>query len=353
MSKKKRDIFVEAHSGYKPFSYPEFFDMYKQHDVELSWFADEIDLSRDATDWTQVPEVDKYIITQILKGFTQSDVAVSEGYSYLIRALKHTEIRMCLTSFANRENVHILSYSLLLETLGFDDSMYQEYKFVPSINSTFEFAEKAKIRQFHEYLEICGGDEYQATLAFRKAVAFMLAVYAGGLEGVSLFSQFAVLFNYARQNKFAGMAKIVEYSSKDEQAHLQGNAAIFKHIIKENREIWNDDFKRDIYSAFREIASYQFEYIDYVFATGNPKDLDKETMKEYVKYMVDTRLKQFGLKPEYGVKENPLPWFEEMLNTSTMTNFFDAKAADYSKMALTGDWGEARNKMKEIFGEKV
>jgi len=260
-------------------------------------------------------------------------------------------VKMALASFAARENVHILSYSLLLETLGFDDSVYQEYKFIPSLNATFEFAEKAKIKQFHEYLEIANGDEETAQLLFRKAVAYMLAVYAGGLEGVSLFTSFAVLFNFTRTNRFNGMGKVVEYSANDENVHLEANALIFKTIIKENRAIWNDEFKKSIYAAFREIAQMQFEYIDYVFKLGNPDGLTKEEMVEWVKYMVDTRLKQFGLKPEYGVKECPLPWFDEMLTTPTMTNFFDAKAADYSKLAMTGSWTDAKSKMQELFSD--
>ena len=62
-------------------------------------------------------------------------------------------------------------------------------------------------------------------------------------------------------------------------------------------------------------------------------------MKQYIRYIADRRLLTIGMKPEYGVKRNPIPWVEGMLG-ATHTNFFEAKVTDYSKGALTGSWAD-------------
>jgi ribonucleoside-diphosphate reductase beta chain len=45
------------------------------------------------------------------------------------------------------------------------------------------------------------------------------------------------------------------------------------------------------------------------------------------------------MKGIFKVKKNPLPWVEEMINSPIHTNFFENRATDYAKGALSGDWG--------------
>jgi ribonucleoside-diphosphate reductase beta chain len=44
------------------------------------------------------------------------------------------------------------------------------------------------------------------------------------------------------------------------------------------------------------------------------------------------------------VKKNPLPWVEEMINAPTHTNFFENRATDYAKGALSGRWEDVWGK---------
>ena len=47
-----------------------------------------------------------------------------------------------------------------------------------------------------------------------------------------------------------------------------------------------------------------------------------------------------GLKEIYLVDVNPLPWLDEILNGVEHTNFFENRATDYAKGAVTGNWGD-------------
>ena len=58
-------------------------------------------------------------------------------------------------------------------------------------------------------------------------------------------------------------------------------------------------------------------------------------MGQYIRYIADRRLLQLGLKPNYKVKDNPLPWIDEVLGTEHQ-NFFEGRATAYMKAGLRG-----------------
>jgi ribonucleoside-diphosphate reductase beta chain len=81
-------------------------------------------------------------------------------------------------------------------------------------------------------------------------------------------------------------------------------------------------------------------FIDLAFEMGEMKDLTSEDVKKYIRYIADRRLISLGMKGIYKVKKNPLPWVEEMINAPTHTNFFENRATDYAKGAVSGNWDE-------------
>jgi ribonucleoside-diphosphate reductase beta chain len=73
--------------------------------------------------------------------------------------------------------------------------------------------------------------------------------------------------------------------------------------------------------------------------------MDKEKVKDYIKYIADQRLKLIGFKPNFGIEENPLPFMGEITST-VLTNFFEGKVTEYARGALTGSWEELKNAVK-------
>ena len=79
-------------------------------------------------------------ITQILRIFTQSDVAVGGNYcDIFIKQFKNNEIRNMLLSFANREGTHQRSYALLNDTLGMPESEYSLFLSFKQMASKIDF----------------------------------------------------------------------------------------------------------------------------------------------------------------------------------------------------------------------
>jgi ribonucleoside-diphosphate reductase beta chain len=135
-----------------------------------------------------------------------------------------------------------------------------------------------------------------------------------------------------------GMGQIVTWSIVDETMHTESMIRLFRTYIEENKEIWNDQLKSDIYTIAEKMVTLEDRFIDLAFDMGEMPGLTAEDVKTYIRYIADRRLISLGLKGIFKVKKNPLPWVEEMINAPTHTNFFENRSTDYAKGALSGDW---------------
>jgi ribonucleoside-diphosphate reductase beta chain len=113
---------------------------------------------------------------------------------------------------------------------------------------------------------------------------------------------------------------------------------LFRAYVEENRDLWHDELKSQIYVIAEKMVELEDKFIDLSFSMGEMQDLTAEDVKKYIRYICDRRLIALGLKGIFKIKKNPLPWVEEMINAPTHTNFFENRATDYAKGALSGTW---------------
>jgi ribonucleoside-diphosphate reductase beta chain len=226
---------------------------------------------------------------------------------------------MMLVSFAAMEAVHQEAYSLLLETLGKEEDIYQEFMDIQ------EMVEK------HEYLS-------DFNMNSKHDIAKTMAVYSGFTEGVQLFSSFAILLNYPRHNLMKGMGQIVTWSIRDESLHVENVSKLFRTFIAENPEIWTDKLKYEIYCAAERVVELEDKFIDICFDKAEIPDLKAEEVKEYIRYIADRRLLGLGMKNIFHSSENPLPWIDMQVNAVEHTNFFENRATEYAKASTQGNW---------------
>jgi glutaredoxin 3 len=317
---------LEESKSYKPFSYPWAVE-YAIKSEKAHWGEWEAKLQDDVAQWNngKLTDAERNHITQILRLFTQSDVQVGTNYleSYIPK-FKNNEIRAMLTSFANREFVHQRSYALLNDTLGLPES---------------EFSAFAAVQEMSDKLEFMSDIDVGSQSGLCKAVARSVIN-----EGMSLFSAFVMLLNYQRYGKMRGMCEIVEWSIRDESMHCEGMVRLFRTFCEEHPRIVTDAFKGDIYQMVRNAVSLEDAVIDLAYEMGNLEGLSSEEVKSYIRYIADRRLIQLGLKGNYGVKENPLPWVDWIIAGDSHKNFFEGVVTDYNAAGISGDdwgWGSA------------
>jgi len=318
----------------KGFHYPHFWEYYKLHD-RMHWTADEINLSQDIHDITKASNEESKYINDVMRLFTTNEVIVGTGYAAMLRIFKPTEVLAWLSSANAREYTHIESYSLFTETIGLPNSIYTDFLEIPVMSTKTEYLDKAKVRKFEDYKAV-GMTDADVDKEFRRAVARMLAIYAGGAEGVSLMAQFASLLAYQFLGKYPGLCTIVEFSLKEEALHNKANSHLFRDYITENHDIWDDSLKYDIYEGMREIVAYEHALIDYL----QPPHMNPNDLKRYVEYCADNALKELGMKANYGITTNPLSYMDDAVGV-VLTDFFSGTVTEYSKQ-LQGNWEDIR-----------
>ena len=324
MIKKAQSRLTDERSSFKPFNYPWAYDAWLKHE-QSHWLHTEVPMAEDVKDWkNKLTKEEKEFLTHIFRFFTQGDIDVAGGYvkNYLPH-FPQPEIRMMLSGFAAREALHIAAYSHLIETLGLPETTYNQ------------FLQYQAMRDKHEYVfNVTAGE----STTMSKATD--IAVFSAFTEGMQLFSSFIMLLNFPRHGSMKGMGQIVTWSIVDETQHAEAMIKLFRTYIEENKEIWNDELKAKIYTIAEEMVRLEDCFIDLAFSMGAMQDLDADDVKKYIRYITDRRLISLGLKGIMKVKRNPLPWVEEMINAPTHTNFFENRATDYAKGALTGSWEE-------------
>jgi len=309
---------------FKPFNYPWAYDAWLKHE-QSHWLHTEVPMSEDVNDWKKrLNDGEKHFLTNIFRFFTQGDIDVAGGYvkNYL-PYFPQPEVRMMLMGFAAREALHVAAYSHLIETLGMPETTYQE------------FLEYDSMRAKHDYFM-----DLSNTNGTPESVATNIAAFSAFTEGMQLFSSFIMLLNFPRHGKMKGMGQIVTWSIVDETMHAESMIKLFRTYVEENRELWNDELKSSIYTIAEKMVELEDKFIDLSFEMGEMQDLTSADVKKYIRYICDRRLISLGLKGIFKVKKNPLPWVEEMINAPTHTNFFENRATDYAKGALSGKWDD-------------
>jgi len=323
---KKKNKLTDERAHFKPFNYPWAYDAWLKHE-QSHWLHTEVPMLEDVKDWKKkLTPSQKQFLTHIFRFFTQGDVDVAGGYvkNYL-PYFPQPEVRMMLTGFAAREALHIAAYSHLIETLGLPESTYNQ------------FLEYEAMKDKHDYfLDLADQDE--------NTIAQQIAAFSAFTEGMQLFSSFIMLLNFPRHGMMKGMGQIVTWSIVDETMHAESMIKLFRTFVEENRDIWNDKLKGEIYSIAEKMVVLEDKFIDLAFDMGDMPNLTPADVKQYIRYICDRRLISLGLKGIFKVKKNPLPWVEEMINAPTHTNFFENRATDYAKGALSGTWDDVWGK---------
>ena len=320
MAKQKKLKLTDDRPFFRPFTYPWCFEAWVKSE-QSHWLHLEIPMAEDVKDWKiRLTDEERYFLTQIFRFFTQGDVDVAGGYvrNYL-PVFPQPEVRMMLSSFCAREAVHVAAYSHLIETLGMPDSTYNE------------FLEYEAMRDKHEYFT-------KFTNKTSRNIAQQMAAFSAFTEGMQLFSSFIMLLNFPRHGKMKGMGQIITWSIVDETLHAESMIKLFRTFIEENRDIWHDELKGEIYTIATKMVELEDKFIDLAFRLGPMEGMTADEVKLYIRYICDRRLIAMGLKGINKVKTNPLPWVEAMVNAPTHVNFFENRSTDYAKGALTGDW---------------
>lgn len=215
--------------------------------------------------------------------------------------------------------IHTVAYAHLNDTLGIED--YDAFLTEPTA--------KAKIDRL---LSIKDTKD-------KKEMARSLAVFSAFTEGVSLFSSFAILFNFSRFNKLKGVGQIISWSVLDESLHSEAGTWLFREFVKENPEVWDDELKKSIYDAARLTIEIEDNFIDNVFDGKVIEGIDSKDLKAFIRHRANVKLGEVMCKTNWkNIDQEALKrmaWFDTLSQGVSQQDFFAGRETLYSKGSIS------------------
>ena len=274
------------------------------------WTAEEINLSNDERDWTQLTENERYFIKNIIGFFAGSDGIVNENLaSRFQREIEIPEIRAFYTYQSYNETIHSITYSLLIDTYIKDHDeklrILNSIEHIPCVTQKAQWALK--------------WIENQDVSFATRLVAFSI------VEGIFFSGSFCAIYWLKKRGLMEGLTFSNELISRDEGLHCEFATLLYSKIIHKLDE-------SVIYDMIEEAVQ-----IEKVFITESLPcaliGMNSTLMCQYIEFVADRLLLQLGYDKKWNV-ENPFD-FMELISLRPKTNFFEKKVGEYKKSTIS------------------
>jgi len=324
MSKTSQDILLAPDDNrfvMFPIKCDDIWKMYKKQ-VDCFWRAEEIDLSKDITNWESLNADEKYFISMILAFFAASDGIVLENLaSRFMNDVQLAEARAFYGFQIAMENIHSETYSLLIETYIKDkedkSKLFNAISHFPCIKKKSDWAQK----WIHDN---------------RSSFATRLVAFAC-VEGIFFSGAFCSIYWLKKRGLMPGLTFSNELISRDEALHCEFAVLLYSKLQKKID-------KARIHEIIKEAVEIETEFICDALPC-KIIGMNSDLMTQYIKFVADRLALQLGYKKIYNVT-NPFPWME-LISLESKTNFFEKRVSEYA--LATKDMTEDIFELKEDF----
>ena len=302
--------------------YP-FFEKLIEKQLSFFWRPEEVDLSNDRSDYSDLPPNEQHIFISNLKYQTLLDSVQGRSPNVaLLPLVSIPELETWIETWSFSETIHSRSYTHIIRnivsdpSIVFDDIVTNE-EITKRAESVTEFYDELIALTNHMYannINIAEDAEFRKKI---KTALYLTIVSVNVLEAIRFYVSFACSFSFAERSLMEGNAKVIKLIARDEALHLSGT----QNMIQTLRDGKDDPEMADIaqeqmdmtYQIFREAAEQEKEWADYLFKDGSMIGLNASILKDYVEYITNVRLKALNLDPIFGNVSNPLPWMNNWL----------------------------------------
>ena len=287
-----------------PIQDDDIWKMYKKQ-VDCFWRAEEVDLSKDITDWNKLNSDEKHFVSMVLAFFAASDGIVLENLAVRFMSdVQLSEARAFYGFQIAMENIHSEMYSILIDTFIQDTNqrqkLFQATQNFPCIGEKADWAKK--------WME-----DKESNFATRL-VAFAC------VEGIFFSSSFASIYWIKKRGLMPGLTLSNEFISRDEALHTEFAVLLYTKLQKKLTE-------KQIHTIIRESVE-----IEKIFITESLPcrliGMNAKLMKQYIEFVGDRLCLQLGYSKIYG-STNPFD-FMELISIDTKVNFFERTNSAYA-----------------------
>ena len=292
-----------------PVIYNDVYELYKKAESSF-WTANEIDLSKDISDWEKLNNDEKHFIKNIIGFFAGSDGIIMENLACrFMNEIQIPEARAFYSYQIFNESIHSETYSLLIDTYIKDNE--EKEKIFNSIENIPSVAKKAYWA--YKWIE-------------NKDVSFSIRLIAFAIvEGIFFSGSFCAIYWIKKRGLLPGLTFSNELISKDEGMHCEFATLLYSMI--KNRVDENI-----VHEIFHEAVEIEKEFITDSIKC-NMIGMNSELMKQYIEFVSDRLLVQLGYNRIWNV-ENPFD-FMELISLRPKSNFFEVRVGEYAKSKIS------------------
>jgi len=291
-----------------PIQYDDIFAMYKKA-VASFWTVEEVDLSKDISDWDKLKDDERHFISHVLAFFAASDGIVNENLvERFCQEVQVPEAR-CFYGFQiAMENIHSEMYSLLINTFIRESDeqarLFNAIETIPCIKKKADWALRYISHETASYAE--------------RIIAF------ASVEGIFFSGSFASIFWLKKRGLMPGLTFSNELISRDEGLHTDFACLMYKHLVNKLSE-------EHVKSIIDEAVKIEQEFLTDALPV-KLIGMNCTLMSQYIEFVADRLLMELGCTKVYNV-ENPFD-FMENISLEGKTNFFEKRVGDYQKCGV-------------------
>jgi ribonucleoside-diphosphate reductase beta chain len=293
--------------------------------VANNWTPEEVNMQKDVEMWRS-PDVlsshERRLVMWNMGFFSTAESLTANNIVLIVyKHVTNPECRQYLLRQAFEEAIHTDTFIYCCDTLGLDpDEVYNMYHAIPSIKDKDDFVVDMTKSIMDPAFTTEGTENIQR---FVHDLAGFYVI----MEGVFFYAGFVMMLSFLRQNKMVGVGEQFQFILRDESVHLAFGSDLINQIVKENPEVWTEDFKRRLVDNVKRAVELEYAYARDCLPTGI-LGLNADAIHQYVQYIADRRLERIDLPKVYGAA-NPFPWMSEVIDLKKEKNFFETRVTEY------------------------
>jgi ribonucleoside-diphosphate reductase beta chain len=312
----------------------EIFEKLIEKQLSFFWRPEEVDVSQDRLDYSNLPEHEKHIFISNLKYQTLLDSIQGRSPNVaLLPIVSIPELETWIETWSFSETIHSRSYTHIIRNIVhepatvFDDIVTNEYIIRRAEEIAQYYDDLIKATQhyhlFGEGEHQVAGQTISVSLRELKRKLYRCMMCVNALEAIRFYVSFACSFAFAERELMEGNAKIIKLIARDEALHLTGT----QHILNLLRSGVDDpemaeiaaECEQDCFDLFKRAALQEKEWAEYLFKDGSMIGLNKDILGQYIEYITNLRMMAVGLQPAFeGANQNPIPWINAWLSSDNV-----------------------------------
>lgn len=243
--------------------------------TEQFWLSTRMPVSKDKSDWSRLPEVEKRLVEKVFGGLTLLDTLQSEvGIDALKKDARTQHEIAVYNNIAFMESEHARSYSSIFSTLNNNREIKDIFEWV-EVHDTLQYKADT-INQI-----------YQSGTPLQKKVASVF------LESFLFYSGFYTPLYYLGTQRLMNVAEVIKLILRDESAHGGYIGYKFKKGYQELSDSEKTEIQTWSYNLLYQLYENECKYTEYLYdEVGWTADV-----KLFLRYNANKALMNLGLSP--------------------------------------------------------